>query len=60
MHGWVRAHLQPARLTELETSIKLNGIVELPPLLEKLGSLGVRLTSCEWIRQEQTVGTPNE
>ena len=59
MHGWVCAHLQPARLTELDTSIKLNGIVALPPLLEKQGSLSVRLTSCGWIRQEPLVGTPN-
>ena len=37
---------QPARLTELKMSSTLNVIVELPPLLENQGSLGVRLIRC--------------
>jgi len=58
MHGWVSAHLQSARLTEFEMSSTPDGIVVSPPLLKKLGGLGVRHTRLGmWTSWEPPMGT---
>jgi len=42
-HGWVSTHSELARFTVGKALSKPNGIVVTPPLLKKLGGLGVKL-----------------
>jgi hypothetical protein len=56
-HGEGSSSLEPARLTVDKALSKPNGIVVTPPLLKKLGGLGVGLLLEKWTSWEPSVGT---